>query len=1000
MISWVDFKFEPSTVQNTLIATLPSTIPSSIVVAIVVLFLLLIALMYLLYGSLKAKKQTEKKLKFYSQLVDDNSVGFLVYHNFIIIYANYALERMLRYPSKQLIGKNIVNLIHPNSFGGIPVRNWFLVRKNQAWQADVKLISRNGKEVLSNFSAQPIENSQEDGFFAVITDLSYRRDLHERVLETETLLPQKSLSQTYPDATFEYNSQTKELILSNPWKEQMGFENLGASNTLEFWQSLIHPEDISLFNEFWQFVEQGSASDHAFEFRARGNNMIYKWLQVKISVSHNENQTPLRVLGSLTDITSLKEMERNYQDSKELLNRLLHQSQVPILLIDKQSRNIIFSSEGACRLYGYSLEDLQKLRLDNLIQSTTFLDRSKLAHEKFSIASLKDKNTLEPTKLKQEDPLPISVGENISRYLEKAKHIAKDGSVLHLQVIKNQLVYCGVECEMLTIFDESDVQRAINDLRNKINDSEKAILLKPAFLSGVSHEVRTPLNAIIGLVDLISHDETLPNGLRDNLQSIMFSSKHLLGVLNDLLDFSVLEAGMVLKVSDSFSLKKLVNESCQIIEPLATAKGLTIIVNINPDLPEFVIGDEYRIKQIILKILSNSVKFTREGSIKVSVKLAEMDEKTCNVRFSISDTGIGIPESNLNSIFDLNTSLELDSFRMYGGTGIGLHICKKLVELLGGVINVNSIEGIGTNFWFEVPLSISQNLPEEEKIEIKTILEKDLKGMKVLIVEDDTMSRFVLSKYLYKWNAQFVEAENGKKAIEAVSGELFDIILMDLHMPEIGGLEASRLIRNGEANSMDPEVPIIALTADLSADLRDRINSAGMNDLISKPFDPDVLYGKMLSATIMHKQSNKSLTSFESAMEKRKNNIADSHKKEKALDALRSIFADDKNAAHSMLMHFMQKLPITTNRVRQCMDRDLGELAAQSLQRIKPGLQHLGFQELADQLIELQIILRDPNQVPNINQKAEAFFEGTEKALKILKDVAVELEAESIPNIS
>ncbi|HAK00080.1 MAG TPA: hypothetical protein DCM62_08650 [Bacteroidales bacterium] len=1009
MIPWVDFKFEPSFMQTTLIATISPAVPNSFVVGIIILILLLIGLLFFLYSTITAKKQVEKKLQFYSKLVDDNSVGFLFHSNNLIGYANNALGRMLRYPISELIGKNIIDLIHPNSFGDISVKNWFLVRKNQSWQADVKFVSRNGKEILANFSVQRIENDDDDSFYAVITDLSHRKDLNENVKETvNEIAPngnEKYATEPFYGAIFEYNTQSRDLFLSNHWKEILGYANLQISNALDFWRSLIHPDDVSLFNEFWQWVEHGSAPDRPFEFRTKSNNLIYKWLQVKISVAYNEYSTPLRVVGYLSDITSLKEMERNYQDSMALLDRLLHQSQVPILLIDKQSRNIILASDGASKLYGYSPDEFKELKLDNLIQNIVTngdsinKDLSDLIDTKIRIINEADPTEQEGSIVK-EDPLPNSVSANLKRYLEKTVHVSQNGTFLHLQVIKNHLVYKERDCEMLTIFDESDVHKAINDLINKIKDSDKTLLLKPAFLTGVSHEVRTPLNSIIGLVELISHDETLPGSVRDNLASIMFSSKHLLGVLNDLLDLSMLEAGLVLKTNDRFSLVKLINESIQIIDPLAAAKGLNLRLSINPSFPEFVVGDEFRIKQILLKILSNSVKFTSEGYIRVSAKVSEISDKTCKVCISVSDTGVGIPENNIKSIFDLNAQAELDSFRMYGGTGIGLHICKKLVELLDGVINVNSIEGIGTNFWFEVPLSISLNTPDTTKIEIKTILEKDLKGMKVLLVEDDTMSRFVMSKFLTKWNAQFVEAENGKKAIDLLSRELFDIVLMDLHMPEIGGLEASRLIRIGDANSLDPEVPIIALTADLSSDLRDRITSAGMNDLILKPFDPEVLYGKILSATIMYKQSSKSITSFEALMEKRRNNMADSDKKTKALSALRTIFADDKNAAHSMLVYFMEQLPIITNRVQQCIDRDLIELAAQSLQRIKPGLQHLGFQELADQLIEFQIILRDPDQVHNIHQKANAFFEGTEKALKILKEVAVELEAELIPSIT
>jgi len=486
-------------------------------------------------------------------------------------------------------------------------------------------------------------------------------------------------------------------------------------------------------------------------------------------------------------------------------------------------------------------------------------------------------------------------------------------------------------------------------------------------------------------------EEQLNEVMAENLRSIKFSSDHLLGIINDVLDFSKLEAGKINIDKSDFNIEKLVNETASSLNFKAREKGVPVRVRINPNVPQAIVADEGRLRQILLNLLGNAVKFTSEGHIDVYVKMLEKSGQTCRLKFSVSDTGIGIPEHKSQTIFESFTQADEKTFRKYGGTGLGLSISKKLVELQGGEIGVKSIEGIGSTFWFEVPVEIS-----EKKIELTTtgsvIGVKDLRGMRILLVEDDRMNQFVMSQIFRKWNAKVEVAENGRKAVDMLSKENFDLVLMDVHMPEMDGFEAAGIIRDRNSSVIDHQVPIIALTADINTETRTRVRETGMNDFISKPSEPDVLFQKVVENTQIEIESVEGPTLGKAAdMATKGYEIKEVKREVKA--ALREIFDDNTVATVSLIDHFIKQIPQTLDRVNEYLELEEGEQAAMALHRIKPGFHYLGFAATATKIEELQEVIRKARAPGDIRKHMLIVEKDVKTIMHVLKEILLDFES-------
>lgn len=381
----------------------------------------------------------------------------------------------------------------------------------------------------------------------------------------------------------------------------------------------------------------------------------------------------------------------------------------------------------------------------------------------------------------------------------------------------------------LDITERKMLEVALENARDKAQEASKT---KEMFLANMSHEIRTPLNVILGMTRLIMKED-LNDRLSEYVKHSQYAANHLLSIINDILDLSKIEFGEMNLQLNQFNLHTLTNAIESIFTPNAEEKGLMFKYHISNEISESLIGDDVRIRQVLINLIGNSIKFTDAGYVSLNVMLKEDLDESQRISFEIKDTGIGMSEEFMNQIFDKFSQEANQANRKYAGTGLGMTICRDLLTLMDSELQIHSEKEIGTIISFEILFSKSkiENSPLK-RIDFELI---DLTGVKVLLVEDNKINRLIAGKALEMLGTTYVEAINGIEAIEILKNESFDLILMDIQMPEMDGVEATKWIRN----QMNISTPIVALTANVFRQDIDSYLEIGMNDYIIKPFDEE-----------------------------------------------------------------------------------------------------------------------------------------------------------------
>lgn len=378
------------------------------------------------------------------------------------------------------------------------------------------------------------------------------------------------------------------------------------------------------------------------------------------------------------------------------------------------------------------------------------------------------------------------------------------------------------------------LQAQTEALMHAKEEAENASKAKDEFLSMMSHEMRTPLNGILGMAEILNL-ESPSQRQKEHLDILHSSGNHLLALINDILDYNKAKSNNLSLDQINFNLKDTINNLCKALLPEAKAKGLQLNWSFDENLPEFVVGDPVRISQILNNLISNALKFTDEGKVEVKV----VTSPSGDYLFEVSDTGIGIPREKHSEIFERFRQVKPGNNRNYGGTGLGLSICKQFVELMGGELTLKSEVGYGSSFFFTIPLAPGQK-PFMNLTEPSEDHEGELSGYRILLAEDNPVNQIVADKFLSRWGAETALAVNGEEAVKIAADNDFDVILMDIQMPHMDGFEATRQIRKSEEKS-DMNTPIIALTASVVNKQEDWAQKSGMDAFIYKPFKPEAL---------------------------------------------------------------------------------------------------------------------------------------------------------------
>jgi len=400
------------------------------------------------------------------------------------------------------------------------------------------------------------------------------------------------------------------------------------------------------------------------------------------------------------------------------------------------------------------------------------------------------------------------------------------------------------------ITEQKALEQALMDARDKAEAANQA---KSDFLANMSHELRTPMNAVVGLANILMNTETTPAKRREFITTLQLSAQSLMSLINDLLDIAKFEGSDVTLEHIPFNLAEMIEEIVSIMSVKAEEKDIELHINYSPMLNTEFLGDPLRLRQILMNLTGNAVKFTPQGSVTVHVE-SKRKKKSSHIELTVTvtDTGIGIKPEKLDTIFNKFSQADTSITRKYGGTGLGLSICKTLVTLMHGTISVTSTPHKGSQFTVTIPLRLGpkgmvgwdENAPDTETLSVPSVIADPSKPL-VLLVEDYKPNVLVAGTLLENLGYHYEVAGNGKKALKKLESRHFDVVLMDVQMQEMDGLEATRSIRKQEKKGNLPRIPIIAMTAHALPDDREKCLKAGMDDYISKPFSPTELEKKL-----------------------------------------------------------------------------------------------------------------------------------------------------------
>ncbi|MDX1348967.1 MAG: PAS domain S-box protein [Putridiphycobacter sp.] len=601
--------------------------------------------------------------------------------------------------------------------------------------------------------------------------------------------------------------------------------------------TFIRPDAVDAVKFFFKKQRDQNINSTYFEIPVLTKNKKVIWL----GQTTDSNVLPSgkkEFIASARDITERKQIKDALQRSEEKYRNIMENMELGLLEVDVEGI-ITNAYPKFCKLSGYSKDELIGLNAEQTLLPANFTSQMKAQEEHRK----NGQSGVYEVQLKRKDGTLIWVIISGAPYYDQEGKLA--GTVgIHLDITDRKAV-------------EQKLEDAIIVAKSSIKSKEQ-------FMANMSHEIRTPMNAIIGMSALLQKSQ-LQEKQKHYVNAISTSADNLLMIVNDILDFSKIESGKLSLELIPCDISKVLRNTIKTIELKAEEKGLSLLSDFDID-HSFYLIDPTRLSQILINLLSNAVKFTSNGFVNIKCSVVETKSNVDRLKFEVSDSGIGIREDKLSTIFKSFIQAEESTTRKYGGTGLGLAISKQLVELMGGELTVESEFGKGSSFSFEVAVQRTES--EEMEVGIKKLDPDLVRNLRVLLVEDNDINRFMAITILEAWGCDISTATNGQEAIDLLDRCTFDIVLMDVRMPVMDGIRATEFIRKERRN----KVPIIALTANALKGDNESCLKAGMNDYISKPFQQEELlavlikYGRTDESPVQLELSEEETTSINESL--------------------------------------------------------------------------------------------------------------------------------------
>lgn len=693
-----------------------------------------------------------------------------------------------------------------------------------------------------------------------------------------------------------------------------------------------------------KYIETGESHvlNKQIELPAVNKNNIE--FPVEISIIPLEQEGEVFFCSFIQDISERKKVETRLRFQEEKYRNII--ANINLGLIEVNNEEIIqFANQSFANMSGFEIDELVGM---NAQETFVFGD---------NIEVMKEKNHLRRNGIS--DVYQIAVrnkrGElrwwavgGAPNYDDKGNLVGSIG--IHLDVTEQKQMEMELEGEKI-----------------KAQEASKA---KEVFLANMSHEIRTPLNAIIGFLRELER-QGLSETQKKYVDNSAIASKHLLSIINNILDISKIEAGEMSLEDEDFIFSDAINNVITVMQPIAAEKGLKLYSDIDENTDDVFKGDILRLKQILFNLIGNSLKFTTDGFISLNCKVLKDNNNYQEICISVIDTGIGMEQNFANTIFNKFSQEDKSTTRKFGGTGLGMAITRELVQLMKGHITIESKKNVGTtvNIILQLEKGILKNVKKAQ-----SEINHDITGTNILLVEDNQMNRMVVNYTLNYFNCKVTEATNGLEALDILKKDKFDVILMDVQMPEMGGIEATKIIREG----LKIDTPIIALTANAFKSEIDKCKEAGMNDYVAKPFEESVLIETLARYTV-----NKDVLPDITIEKKDIVKLYD-------LNILNTMSKGNNEFVQKMISIFISQTEDVIGKVDEVIISEDFPLVSQLIHKIKPSIESMGILSIMDDVKHLEKIAKESSDRNQINV---LFIHIKDILLKVIEQLREEVKA-------
>ncbi len=759
------------------------------------------------------------RLNCYKAVIDQHAIVAVTDCKGIIQYVNDLFCDVSGYSHQDLIGSDhalINSNFHPKEFWS---ELWNAVTSGQVWHGEICNRHKNGRLYWERATIMPIRNAKGQimQFVEVKSDITELKETEHNLKDQKQRL---DLAVSGGDlGLWDWQLETDEIIVNERWAIMLGLPLTSLEQTKESWYKLIHPDDLEQVKKAVALNITGLQNFYDCTYRMQHTDGSWRWILAHGKVvKRNSDEDALRMVGTHLDITERVGVMEQLQTANQLLEQSADLGKMGGWEIDILNRKVTFSRAV------FAIHEIDESHQPSLEEAISFYAPEARA----TITTAVTKG------------MQSGTGWDLNLPFITAK-----GRKLWVRTVGQPVMRHG-RCEKLIgVFQDITTQKEIEDNLQRANEAaENASRAKSEFLARMSHEIRTPMNAIMGMTQLALEGE-LNADQRDLLNCVDSAAGSLLVIINDILDLSKIESGHLELVPSDFNIRELVNQTLAQLRVKAINKGIGLLCEVDANIPQILRGDDVRLRQILINLVGNALKFTDpEGVVILQINLLQDSDADLSLHFCVSDTGVGITEEARRHIFEAFTQADGSITRRFGGTGLGLSISKQLVTLMGGEIWVESSLGQGSAFQFTVKLqrtnatrATAEPGPYSGALTKSRVSDLHLPESTVLLVEDNLMNQKLAVRLLARFGIQVHVANNGCEAVqileETPSG--FDLIFMDCQMPVMGGLEATARIRSLEDGNR--HVPIVAMTANAMTGDREACLEAGMDEYLTKPID-------------------------------------------------------------------------------------------------------------------------------------------------------------------